>query len=83
MQISAQAERTTRINRTEHDYEPRIPKLAFYRQSTRHEPPELVIVGQNNKQYAWSLTWDQFHNLVQDGSGMYFKSVKPKDGNSI
>ena len=77
MQTSARAVGMTKPNRVEHDYEPRIPKLLYYRQSTPHEPPEIVIVGQNGKQYVWNPTWEQFRNIVRDGSAMYFTSVKP------
>ena len=71
----------TRLNRVDHEYDARIPQLAYFRQSTRLEPPELVI-SYNKKQYVWALTWDQFRNITRDASGMYFAATKP-DGNQL
>ena len=72
----------TKPNRVEHDYEPRIPKLTFFRQSTRLEPPEIVIVGQNGKQYVWHPTWQQLRSLVLDGNQMLARAAKlPGDTN--
>ena len=64
----------TKPNRIEHDYEPRIPQLLYPRQSTRLEPPEIVIIGQNGKQYVWNPTWQQFRNLILDGVQMCIRA---------
>ena len=69
MQISAQAERTTRVNRVEEVT--RSVKSIYLRRSSPQELPELCIICDGQFE-AFQLTKEQFRNLTRDSSGMYF-----------